>query len=282
MVRHLSAWIFLVALLLPSRSYGCPLVKNLPDFNCDGELHVVVMGDSLVSGYGDTDNNNVGGYVLRAQRALPGVTFHNLGIQGLTSVKLLLNLTKAFDSRGKDAWFKALRKADLVVLDIGRNDRWFFGEAQQTARRIRKAVDMIRYQVARINGSGPLVVTSILMLPNRGAQAPWVVELNRFLRDGNTPNKPADLYFDQVSKRLLSPDRIHPTPEGYQVMAGYLLAYIRNTYPVHVAVLRPDKDRDRLYDLFEILKFHSDPKNRDTDGDGVIDGKDPDTFTGKT
>lgn len=279
MIRQLSIALVLTLLLSARQSAACPLVKNLPDFNCDGELHVVVMGDSLVSGYGDTEHNNVGGYVLRTQQALPTVTFHNLGVQGLTTVQLLLNLNKAFENRGKDSWFSALRKADLVVLDIGRNDRWFFGDAQQTARRVRKAVAMIRYKVARLTGSGPLVVTAILMLPNRGSQAPWVAELNQFLRDGSTPNQPADLYFDQVSKRLLSTDRIHPTPAGYTVMAGHLLAYILNTYPFHTKVLRRDRDKDLLYDLFEVLKFHTDPSKRDTDGDGKIDGKDRDPLS---
>ena len=268
-----TAW-----LLATTDAAACPKVGGLPDFNCDGEIQIVVIGDSLVSGFGDTANNNKGGYVLRTQNSLPRAAVKNFGVPGLNTVQLLLNLSKAFRGTSYMSLAAALVDADLVVLDIGRNDRWFFGLPLQTFRRIKRAESLIKREVTERTGYAPLVVTAVLMLPNRGGQAPWVVELNAFIERSNSEESPADLRFDEVSKRLLSSDQIHPTPLGYKALAAVFTTYIKKTYPAHVRVLRPDADGDGLYDSFEPSVFGTDPNDPDSDDDGLLDGEDPDSF----
>lgn len=258
---------------------ACPKVGDLPDFNCDGELKIVVIGDSLVSGYGDTANNNKGGYVLRAQSSLPQATVKNFGVPGLNTVQLLLNLGKAFRGTSYLALGAALVEADLVVLDLGRNDRWFFGLPLQTFRRIKRAESLIKSEITERTGHAPLVVTAVLMLPNRGSQAPWVLELNKLIERSDSAASPADLHFDEVSKRLLSSDQIHPTPLGYRALANVFTNYVKKTYPAHVRFLRADEDLDGLYDIFEPSVFGTNPNDPDSDDDGLRDGEDPDSFS---
>ena len=268
----------LLSLLAASDAHACPKIGDLPDFNCDGKVQVVVIGDSLVSGYGDTANNNRGGYVLRTQASLPRASVKNFGVPGLNTVELLLNLSKAFRGTSYLALAEALVGADVVVLDIGRNDRWFFGQPLQTARRIRRAQSLIKTEVSERAGHAPLVITAVLMLPNRGGQAPWIVELNKFIEKSNSAEAPADLRFDTVSKRLLSSDQIHPTPLGYKALAAVFTSYLKKSYPLHARTLRPDEDEDGLYDIYEAAVFGTDPNDPDSDDDGLLDGDDPDSF----
>lgn len=219
---------------------ACPKVGRLPDFNCDGLATVVVIGDSLVYGFGDTTNNNQGGYVLRAQTRLPEATIHNFGILGLRTREMLTNLDKAFRGTGNTSLAEALVRADLVVLDVGRNDRWLFGLPSATLRNLKRAGSLIRARVAALTGASPLVVTAVMMYPNRGSQGPWVKELNALILKSHSTETPADLRFDLVSKRLLSADQIHPTSKGYKALADVFVKYILRRYPRHAKKLRAE------------------------------------------
>jgi lysophospholipase L1-like esterase len=264
------------ALLLgTAAAAACPLVEGLPDYNCDGKAAIVVLGDSLVSGVGDTKNGNQGGYVLRTQTRFPGASVVNQGVPGLRTETLLKNLRRAFANITTSKLGQDLLAADLVVLDLGRNDRWSFGPPAATLRNLKRLRQSIQSSVPRNGGVAPLVVTAVLMSPNRGSQSPWVKELDALIEKSHSTEYPADLRFDLVSKRLLQPDNIHPTSKGYAAMAKVFISYLLNNYPDHVAILREDLDNDGLYDMFEASKFGTDPTNPDTDGDGIKDGKDP-------
>ena len=264
-----------ISVLLSAPALACPAIDQLPDFNCDGKIRIVVLGDSLVSGVGDTKNNNTGGYVLRTQNRFLNAQVDNFGVAGLNTVQLLLKIQRAFDGRGNVSLAAALVQADLVILDLGRNDRWFFGEPLQTSRRLKKSVDLIQRRVTTLAEYPPLIVTAVLMLPNRGSQGPWVKDLNQLILKSHSKEKPADLRFDLVSKRLLSDDQIHPTPAGYNALSIVLRDYLLKSFPKHATAMRIDQDDDLLYDIFERSKFGTDPQLRDTDGDGLIDGNDP-------
>ena len=218
-----------------SKAVACPDVGGLPDVNCDGRANVVVIGDSLVSGVGDTKNDGKGGYVLRTQIAFPEATFYRRGTPGLKTVPLLQKLKKAFATPVESDFAQELLNADLVVLDLGRNDRWLMGLPSATFRNLKKARTTIEESTAEQNGKSPLVVLAALMLPNRGSQGPWVKELNEIILSSHTKAHPADLRFDQVSKRLLSPDSIHPTSKGYSAIAKVFISYLKNEYPEYVA-----------------------------------------------
>jgi lysophospholipase L1-like esterase len=218
-----------------SNALACPDVGGLPDVNCDGAATVVVVGDSLVSGIGDTKNEGKGGYVLRAQSAFPVATFFRRGTPGLRTVPLLQKLKKAFQTPTQSDFAQELLNADLVVLDVGRNDRWLMGLPSATFRNLKKARDFIEQSTLEQSGKSPLVALAVLMLPNRGSQGPWVKELDEIILSSHTKTHPADLRFDQVSKRLLSPDSIHPTSKGYTALAKVFISYLKNEYPEYVA-----------------------------------------------
>jgi lysophospholipase L1-like esterase len=275
MKRLASLFALATCLVTASSSHACPPVGRLPDFNCDGKAIIAVIGDSIVYGIGDTAHHNAGGYVLRAQEQLPEATFLNFGVPGLRTKAMLKNLKTAFANPTTSTLAQGLVSADLVIFDVGRNDRWLFGTPLATYRNIKRARSMVETGVVAQSGFSPLIVTAVMLLPNRGSQAPWVKVLNALIEKGSDDVFPGDLHFDGVSKRLLSVDRIHPTSKGYTAAATVFVQYLLKKYPVHAATLRQDADHDGLYDVFEPIRYGTDPTNADTDSDGVKDGEDP-------
>lgn len=272
-IRFCISFYLLSSLLLAQAACGCPLVAGLTDFNCDGQIKIAVLGDSLVSGVGDTANGGKGGYVLRAAQKLGGVNFVNLGDPGISTVGMLLSLKKAFSGSGKANVRQGLLNTDVVILDLGRNDFWSFGPAKKTLRNLRRISQTVRNKIETLSGVAPLVVTAVLMYPNRGSQAPWIKELDKLILASSTQLNPANLRFDKISKRLLSEDQLHPTPAGYSSMAKALVRYINGPLAVNLAALRPDTDSDGIANFFETTRYGTDPNLYDTDGDGLSDGQ---------
>jgi lysophospholipase L1-like esterase len=265
----LQSTVFLTA----SVCFACPPRNGVPDFNSDGEVRVVVMGDSIPFGFGDTLNGNKGGYVLRAARQLPAVTFVNFARRGLFTRDLVGQLNKALNLGRNEAMRTELLQADVVIFDLGRNDRWFFGLPSAAYRNLKRARTMIQRGVTERGALAPLVVTAVMMLPNRGAQAPWVTALNTLIAKSNTLAAPCDLHFDEVSKRLLGPDMIHPTSAGYAALSAVLVSYLKKVLPAKVAKLHPDTDGDTLPDVIETQYLGTSPNLTDSDGDGISDGE---------
>lgn len=273
--RFLLLSVFLGAIAQVSHSFACPKVGRIPDFNCDGEARILVMGDSVVAGTGDTENDGVGGYVVRTQAKLPEATVVNLGVAGQRTFELHASIADSFSGEGDPSIAEELVKADLVVLDIGRNDRWLMGAPAETLVRLKRIRTLIARSVKKVAPESPLIVTASMMLPNRGSQGPWVKQLNELIQKTGSLTYPGDLRLDLVSKRLLSFDQIHPTSKGYKALAAVLTKYVLKTYPLHVAQLRVDEDLDGLYDIYEQSRYGTSPTSPDTDGDGLLDGEDP-------
>lgn len=233
---------------------------------------MAILGDSLVYGIGDAQNGNQGGYPLRLSRKLRRVEVAAVGVPGLTARQLVMRLTRAF-SRGRYPELRAaVSGADFVVIDIGRNDRWYFGAPQATFRNLKRIRALIANRTKSEDGTAALVINAVLMLPNRGSQAPWIRELNQLILAGNKAAAPADLRFDLVSKTLLTSDAIHPSSAGYDALRNVLFKYLTRHLPRRMRRLRPDLDGDGIYDMFEVSKFGTDPTLYDTDGDGKSDG----------
>lgn len=266
--------VVLVCLAVMRSAQACPDISSLTDFNCDAKATVVVIGDSLVYGIGDTQNENEGGYVLRTQERFPQAQVVGYGVPGLRTLTMLKTVRRALAAPATSELGKDLLAADLVVLDLGRNDRWNFGLPAATLRNLNRARSMIEAGVRSNTGVAPLVVTAVLMYPNRGSQGPWVKELNELIIRSHSDERPADLRFDLVSKRLLSPDNIHPTSKGYAAMGRVFIDYLRREYNRYALLQRADQDSDGLFDIFERSRFGTDPMNPDTDGDGIRDGDD--------
>ena len=270
----LSLSLFLFCLLSPLLAGAaiCPAIDKIPDYNCDGELRITVLGDSFVYGYGDQSNRNRGGYALRLERKLRRTTVTTLGFLGLRAQELLDRIDLIFTTDELASEREILTKSDIIILDIGRNDRWLFGLPKATFTILKEARERIRSEITTIEGSAPVIVTAIMMLPNRGSQGPWVAELNSLILKSNSRSFPSNLRFDLVSKRLLGGDQLHPTSLGYQALNQTALKYLQKTLPKIMKQSRPDRDRDGLPDILETTKFGTDPLNFDSDGDGKGDG----------
>lgn len=255
---------------------ACPKVARIADFNCDGEAHVVVLGDSIVTGVGDTENGNSGGYVLRTQHRFPDVTFHNFGVAGQMTPFLLVELQQAFKGRGTPGLAEAIVKADLIVIDEGRNDSAMGKMPSKTARNLKRASELIRGFVKGATRRNPLVVTAVLTPALRSKQSSFVRQLESLIARTSSWIMPADLRFDKLPTKLLARDGLHPTSDGYEKLALVFSRYLRETYADHAHRLHPDVDQDGLYDMYERWRFGTDPRNPDSDGDGILDGEDSD------
>ncbi len=232
-----------ILIILSSLVYGkaqansrCVGPYRIPDLNCDGDFTLAILGDSFVAGVGDSENRNKGGYVLRTAKKLKRAKVVGFGESGQEARQLLLKLQRAFRRlpANPGSLVSALLSADAVVLDIGRNDRWLFGEPAGTYRNLKRIVRLITNRAKEYTGSSPLVVTAVMMLPNRGSQGPWVAELNKLIAKGHSFKYPADLRFDTVSKRLLQPDQLHPSPAGYEGLTEVLVKYVKKRLPRHM------------------------------------------------
>lgn len=264
----------ITSLFLCQKSSACTGQNGIPDYNCDGKVQVFFVGDSLVFGTGDTANGNKGGYVLRLKKSLRKSSIKSYGIKGLRASTLLRLVADTYVSKNTSLYpqfRKNLAASDIIVLDLGRNDRWLRGPELKTYRHLALTAQRIAKGVKLDTGYSPLVVKAVLMLPNRGDQGPWVQGLNKIILSKSTVRYPSDLRFDVVSKRLLNDDQLHPTPKGYAAIAKAFRDYIP-TLKNYCETLRPDTDADGISDIFETSKFFTNPSAADTDGDGKSDG----------
>lgn len=272
-VFTLTLVLSLSTFLMPTSSCACPLVSGFPDFNCDGQFVVSVVGDSLVYGTEDTENQGKGGYVLRAEALLQGATVNSFGYPGITTSALRTKVERAFKRRTGHRLADGLEVSDLIILDVGRNDEWSKSYTE-TAADLKDLRVEIEDEVRKRTGYKPLVVTAVLMVTRKIKKAAWISGLNRYLESANSKAAPTDLRFDSVPYQYCGSDRIHPTSKGYEKLAKVLVRYVNVSYPEHVKALRKDKDGDGLYDVFETSRFGTDPDSPDTDGDGIVDGED--------
>lgn len=227
-----------IAIILPTLAHGsCPDVAGLPDINCDQAATVVVLGDSIVAGVGDEANNNSGGYVTRTQERFSDARIVGYGVPGLRTLTLLKRVKDALSDKLYPELAIDLRAADLIVLDLGRNDRWLFGKPVTTLRNLKRIRDTLLTKIKRKQGTTPLVAQAVLLLPNRGSQAPWVKRLNQLIIGSHSEFYPCDLRFDLISKRLLSADNIHPTSRGYTTISNSFSAWLRREYPRYARLL---------------------------------------------
>lgn len=263
----------LATFMTPRSSHACPPVSGFPDFNCDGQFVVSVVGDSLVYGTEDTENHGKGGYVLRAEELLKGATVNSFGYPGITTDALRTKIERTFKRKRNRRLAEGLIVSDLIILDVGRNDEWSQSYTE-TASALKKLRVEIEDRVIKETGSKPLVVTAVLMVTRTLKKAAWISQLNRYISGSNSRTAPSDLRFDSVPYQYCGSDRIHPTSKGYEKLAQVLVKYVAVSYPVHVKALRKDRDEDGLYDIFERSRFGTDLNNPDTDGDGVSDGDD--------
>ena len=245
----------------PGSAWSCPAVEGLVDYNCDLKARVGFVGDSITWGRGDYTNS--GGFVQRLHRRYRRATMVNMGVPGVTSMRLI-SLLKRFPQLKPAA-------TDLYVVLIGVNDYWERGTPGLTVRNIKRIVEMLR-EDAPSPSKTPFVVVSTLLPTRVGVLAPYVQEVNSLLLRYRSSKLPVYIRGDDLPSGLLDSSGVHPSPEGYDVLADTIDEALQGDISDRMLSNRPDRDMDGVFDLFE-PEFMCDPATADTDGDGYSDGQ---------
>ncbi|MBL7661839.1 SGNH/GDSL hydrolase family protein [bacterium] len=241
-------------------AHACPSIGSYPDINCDGQLKVLAIGDSITYGLKDQKNDGKGGYPLRFQtyyyKKSARINIINYGIPGITCEGLYERLRRQWNLENG-----GLRDADYAIVACGVN-------AYFTHRDPDKTVDSAR-DVARFLRSQGIYV-SLANLPSiqRSSQREYVDQVNARL-DGVT------VRFDKIASSKEYSDGLHPNSKGYDKLFKVVQDAFRNDYRRNAVAFAglTDLDRDGVYDQFETSRFNTNPALNDTDGDGLGDSR---------
>lgn len=251
---------------------ACPLIDGLVDYNCDQALKISIVGDSVVAGVRDEPSSR-GGYVGRLGETLTDAQVRNLGVPGITTERLLLRLHNNFRRKGNNSVKNKLLGADLVLIDIGRNDYWNLLPAEFTIRNIERIVSLLKTEIAKLSEVEPFIVVESLIPTTRFYQRSFIAGINSLLNTEDTQASTIYPGFQKLKPTILSWDGLHPSAKGYDVMAKKVFRFIGTSVKKGQLAMRPDKDQDGVYDYFEVSKFGTDPEKFDSDGDGISDGE---------
>lgn len=256
---------------------ACPSKRGLIDWNCDGQIKVVVVGDSIVYGRGDLDNNNRGGWVKRLGPALRLPAARNLGVPGITSSRLYSRLARKLRNPNDPLRVQAI-DADVFIVAVGTNDFFDHGDPSLTAREIKRIVSLARKRLGSNGHVTPYVLVAKLTPTTRGFQRSFIENVNRLLARYRSEALPSHLRFDLMSEDFVSFDGIHPISSGYEQLSTIAAQYLKREGTSAMRSKRPDSDRDGVFNLFERTRFMTDHTAADTDGDGLTDGKEIFTY----
>lgn len=270
MLRSLRIVSLLVVVsLFPILTRACPRISNLCDFNCDREIRIAVTGDSITRGIGGLPGE--GGYVTRIGERLPKATVLNIGVPGITSKQLLRGFKKNLRINKTGITFEKSRDTDIFIIAVGVNDYWGKLPVENTVTNIRRLVAFLRSRVRALSGVTPYIVVATIPPIKRDFQKPFVAELNERLLAEASDALPVKLRFDLLPSSIVSDDLLHPDAAGYVVMGDYIAKFLRSEVQKTLFKLRPDVDRDGVYDTFELSRYLTDPLTPDSDGDGLTD-----------
>lgn len=230
-----------VAVCTPRIALACLPVAGFNDFNCDGKLKFVMVGDSVVAGIGDSRNHNKGGYVLRLQKDLPQAQITSIGLPGYSSARLHVYLTKYLNRPGSNHVKRVLKDADFVLLDAGRNDYWSREPPSFTARNIVRCQKLIEARIGTSTGTPPFVALATLLPTRRVYQRLFIAQVNDAFELLSPNLYHVDVRFNRLNPSLISFDGIHPSSKGYSYMEKMLARYIRGDLQKKMAKIRkPD------------------------------------------
>jgi lysophospholipase L1-like esterase len=265
----------LAAILGFSRiTLACPLVDGLIDFNCDGRHTITGTGDSIVFGIGDELHENRGGYLQRLGQLFPTSEIHSLGYPGITTAQLLRFYKRLFNKRPESQEALHIGNADILIIDVGRNDYFNRNSSALTVTTIKRLVSFLTSETKRRFGASPLIVTTILIPSAREFDNGFIEQVNMVaLKTRSRKYLPAYLRFDLMSPTLLSEDGLHPSSAGFDLLGKLAEEYIRDDAQQRSSTLRRDRDVDGIFDIFEKLRYGTSSKLADSDGDLLSDGE---------
>lgn len=226
----MSSKVFLLTLLwfLPALALACPNIDGLRDRNCDGRLHIAVVGDSIVSGEGDEAHGGSGGYVLRLGEQLPHAVISSYGFPGYTAAGLLKLFTRVRRNVTRGDWKLDIGTADYVIVDAGRNDYFAHRSSATVASTLRSLAGNLELLGESVQGLAPLVAVSSLASTNRGKQQDFLRHVNYRIQDAVRKRRLiAGPRFDSVQGLSLNRDGLHPTAAGYDRLEFVLESYLR-------------------------------------------------------
>ncbi|HMO01929.1 MAG TPA: NAD(P)-dependent oxidoreductase [Oligoflexia bacterium] len=276
-LKTIIFWITFFILFNQTLASACPSHRGLIDYNCDGQFKVVGIGDSIVFGRGDLLNGNKGGYILRLAKHYKQAKFINLGRPGYTTTRLFREFKPALDQKKTNQIQEALKDADLILLDIGRNDFFANLTPEMTVRNIERIISLLR-AAGRASQSGgfgvtPFVAAATLLPTTRGYQRSFIENTNQLLLKRAGKNLPIRFRFDLIPSEAISVDGIHPTSRGYSQISSQANAALKKRIFKEMLKDRPDRDKDGIFDMFESSRFKTSPSSTDSDNDGLLDGE---------
>lgn len=255
---------------------ACPKIGNLIDYNCNQVLKIVITGDSIVKGVGGLPEEE--GYVARLRERLPKAEITDLGVAGVTSFRLLRAFKKLLSQKKEGQTKIKTSDADIIVVDVGRNDFYSHGIPSLTVNNIRRLVKFLREHVGSDVQSPPYIIVSTLLPTTRRFQQPFIDEVNRLLLKLSSKDFKVLVRFDYLSTDYLSEDGLHPSPEGYIAMGDQLYYVITKPLQKLISSRAKDKDNDGIADYFEVNRYLTNKSHLDTDGDSYSDGSEVFTF----
>lgn len=269
-MRLIKGFLTLVILFSLQNAYACPKIGGLIDYNCNQSIKIAITGDSIVKGVGGLPDEE--GYVARLRELLPRATITDLGVAGVTSFRLLRAFKKLLSQKKEGETKIKTNDADIIIVDVGRNDFYSHGIPSLTVNNIRRLVKFLRTHVGADVQSPPYIIVSTLLPTARRFQQPFIDEVNRLLLKLSSPDFKVLVRFDYIDVELLSEDGLHPSPEGYIAMGNQLNYVIRKPLQKLISSRAKDRDRDGIADYFEVNRYKTDKLISDTDGDSYLDG----------
>lgn len=270
-VRKLHILGLFVFLSLSSAG-ACPKIRGLIDFNCDRKIQIVGIGDSIVYGVGDEDYDGKGGYMTRLRSVFPKTNIYKEGFPGITVARLLGFYKTLFRRAPNNPLIKKIGNADILLIDVGRNDYFNRNPSSLTVDTLRIMTEYLTRKLKKKFKTVPLIVGAELIPSAREFDMDFINAINSSLFMKRSGSFPFYLRFDLLDPLLLGEDGIHPTSGGYAQMTEFAAEYIRDDAQVRSEAERIDRDNDGIYDIFEKSKFGTNPRVADTDGDGILDG----------
>ena len=186
------------------------------------EIRVLAFGDSLFAGYGLADPS-AQSYPAKLEAALRAqgrnVRIANAGVSGDTTAAGRQRLAFTLDSQPA--------KPDFVLLELGGNDLLRGLPPEQT----RANLDAMLGELAKRDI--PVLLMGLQAPPNYGAE--WQAKYDAVFPDlakkygaALVPFVTAKVFADPT---MLQADRVHPTPQGVDVLVGATLSAIAGALP---------------------------------------------------
>lgn len=163
--------------------------------------------------------------------------------------------------------------SDVLIVDIGRNDFYEYNNPPLTVRNIKRIVKYLRTALATLGtGVAPVIAVSTLLPTKRLNQRFFITYTSDLLIEQKSSSFPVLVRLEQLKKKFVSSDGLHPTSAGYAKISAVIQRYLETKGTARALAARPDADTDGIYDAFEISTFGTNPSLTDSDLDNFSDG----------